>query len=278
MGAVCITHPLDLLKVHLQTQTKGYGLLRLAKSTVKHNGVRSLYSGLSASLARQATYSTVRFGTYDILKNNFTEEGTVPSFSMKLLYAGVGGVFGAFAGNPCDVVNVRMQDDVRIASHAGRRNYRNIFHGIYQITRTEGGGRLWRGVGANCSRAILMNIGQVAFYDQAKQLLLRHNIINDNMYGHLLSSAMAGTAATVITQPFDVLKTRMMQSNQYKNLLSCGVDTFKEGPQALFKGFVPAWCRLLPQTILTFLILEQLRKAFPLPQKQCYNPVIPIVK
>lgn len=267
MGAVCITHPLDLLKVHLQTQTKGNGLLKLAKSTVKHNGVRSLYSGLSASLARQATYSTVRFGTYDLLKNNFTEEGKVPSFPMKLLYAGVGGVFGAFAGNPCDVVNVRMQDDVRIAE-AGRRNYRNIFHGVYEIRRTEGVGRLWRGVGANCSRAILMNIGQVAFYNQAKQFLLRQGIINDNMYGHLLSSAIAGTAATVITQPFDVLKTRMMQSNKYKNLLSCGMDTAKEGgPKALFKGFVPAWLRLLPQTILTFVFLEQLRKAFPLPQK-----------
>ena len=60
----------------------------------------------------------------------------------------------------------------------------------------------------------------------------------------------------------------LSQSNKYKNLLSCGMDTAKEGgPKALFKGFVPAWLRLLPQTILTFVFLEQLRKAFPLPQK-----------
>ena len=33
-----------------------------------------------------------------------------------------------------------LQDDVRIAE-AGRRNYRNIFHGVYEIRRTEGVGR-----------------------------------------------------------------------------------------------------------------------------------------
>ncbi|CAG2068316.1 unnamed protein product, partial [Timema podura] len=62
-GAACCTHPLDLLKVHLQTQQEGkLSLLRLTVNIVKQQGVLALYNGLSASLLRQLTYSTTRFG------------------------------------------------------------------------------------------------------------------------------------------------------------------------------------------------------------------------
>jgi dicarboxylate transporter 10 len=38
--------------------------------------------------------------------------------------------------------------------------------------------------------------------------------------------------------------------------------TAKMGPSGFFKGFVPAFVRLGPHTILLFLILEQLRANF----------------
>lgn len=37
-------------------------------SQVKNEGVGALYSGLSAALARQASYTTLRLGLYDLLK------------------------------------------------------------------------------------------------------------------------------------------------------------------------------------------------------------------
>lgn len=66
-GAACITHPLDLLKVHLQTG--GKEKTSLVKSTVhivRTQGFLALYNGLSASLLRQLTYSTTRFAIYDV--------------------------------------------------------------------------------------------------------------------------------------------------------------------------------------------------------------------
>jgi dicarboxylate transporter 10 len=38
-----------------------------------------------------------------------------------------------------------------------------------------------------------------------------------------------------------------------KDLLS------KEGPKALFRGWVPAWLRMAPTTTLTFVFMEKLR-------------------
>ena len=36
----------------------------------------------------------------------------------------------------------------------------------------------------------------------------------------------------------------------------------QEGPQALLKGWVPAYVRLGPHTIITFLALEQLKRLY----------------
>jgi solute carrier family 25 protein 14/30 len=47
----------------------------------------------------------------------------------------------------------------------------------------------------------------------------------------------------------------------YKNTADCLLKTVRnEGVLALFKGWVPQWVRLGPHTIITFLVLEQLRK------------------
>merc|ERR1711872_287112 len=68
-GAACCTHPLDLLKVHLQTQQEGkIGIVKQTIGIVRNQGVLALYNGLSASLLRQLTYSTTRFAIYEALK------------------------------------------------------------------------------------------------------------------------------------------------------------------------------------------------------------------
>ena len=74
-----------------------------------------------------------------------------------------------------------------------------------------------------------------------------------------------GTVATAITQPLDVLKTRAMNAKpgEFKGPLHLIAVTARQGfPFAFFKGFVPAFVRLGPHTIITFVLLEQLRLRF----------------
>lgn len=70
-GAACCTHPLDLLKVHMQTTGGGSsggggGMVGRSVHIIRSQGFLALYNGLSASLLRQATYSTTRFAIYDV--------------------------------------------------------------------------------------------------------------------------------------------------------------------------------------------------------------------
>lgn len=78
-GAACCTHPLDLLKVHLQTAGKERtNLITSTLNIVRNQGVLALYNGLSASLLRQLTYSTTRFAMYDV--SIFKASGCPPAF------------------------------------------------------------------------------------------------------------------------------------------------------------------------------------------------------
>ncbi|KAJ2946040.1 hypothetical protein O0L34_g4959 [Tuta absoluta] len=264
-SAACITHPLDLLKVHLQTQKgKNISLIKVTKSVVQNEGIMGLYNGISASLLRQLTYSTARFGIYESAKQALTpKDGSNLPFHTSAMLAGLGGMTGGFVGNPADLVNVRMQNDMKLPPEK-RRNYKNAIHGIYKVASKEGVSRLWAGGIMNCTRSTLMTIGQVSFYDQAKQLLLSTPYFDDNVATHVASSLMAGVAATTLTQPVDVLKTRIMNAKpgEIGSMAALVANTLKEGPAAFYKGYLPAFVRLAPHTILTFVFLEQLRINF----------------
>lgn len=73
-----------------------------------------------------------------------------------------------------------------------------------------------------------------------------------------------GAIATTLTQPLDVIKTRAMNAKpgEFKGMLDLIRYTAKLGPLGFFKGYVPAFVRLAPHTILTFVFLEQLRLNF----------------
>lgn len=89
-------------------------------------------------------------------------------------------------------------------------------------------------------------------------------MFTDNLVTHFTASSVAGAIATSLTQPLDVLKTRAMNAKpgEFNGTWDIVKHTAKLGPLGFFKGYVPAFVRLAPQTILTFVLLEQLRMNF----------------
>lgn len=270
--AACCTHPLDLLKVHLQTQQEvKLTLVQMARNVIKTQGFFALYNGLSASLLRQLTYSTTRFAIYEVAKQRYNPD----SFVSKVALAAGAGACGGFVGTPGDLVNVRMQNDIKLPKEK-RRNYKHALDGVIRVYQEEGIRRLFSGASTATSRAVFMTIGQLSFYDQIKILLLKSGYFTDNLTTHFLSSLSAGAIATSLTQPLDVLKTRMMNAKpgEFSSLGAVIIHTAKMGPMGFFKGYVPAFVRLAPQTILTFVFLEQMRLNFGfLPQEVSTVPL-----
>lgn len=229
---------------------------------IKHDGILGLYSGLSASLLRQITYSTTRFGIYEELKSDYTTSASGPPLPALVAMACTSGFLGGIAGNPADVLNVRMQHDAALPPER-RRNYKNAIDGLIRMTREEGLRSLFRGVWPNSARAVLMTASQLASYDGFKRLLIQHTPMEDGLATHFAASFLAGTVATTVCSPVDVIKTRIMSAHESHGVLRLLREISRaEGLGWVFRGWVPSFIRLGPHTIATFLFLEQHKKIY----------------
>ncbi|KAH8292355.1 hypothetical protein KR054_008924 [Drosophila jambulina] len=256
--AALVTHPLDLMKVLIQTQAEKLSIVATAQKIIKEQGVLAMYNGISASMLRQYTYTLSRFGIYQVGSEMF-DTSTMPR---KTALAAVAGGLGGYVGAPADLVNVRLQNDVKLPQDK-RRNYKHAIDGLVRITREEGWRSLYNGSSMTALRGMVMTVGQIAFYEQSKDVLVGMGL-PPNMGTYITASIISATAATALTQPLDVVKTRRMNAapGQYSDLMDVFVKTFKEGPLAFYKGVIPSFARLLPHTVLLFLSLEFLRTHF----------------
>ena len=153
----------------------------------------------------------------------------------------VSGFLGGVAGNPADVLNVRMQHDMALPL-SERRNYRHAIDGLVRMTREERFPALFRGVGPNSARAALMTASQLASYDGIKQAMITHGTMKDDLTNHLCASTAAGFIATTICSPVDVVKTRVMSAKDKSSLLVMLRGIYqREGIMWMFKG----WVRIL---------------------------------
>ncbi|XP_045809414.1 mitochondrial uncoupling protein 5-like [Trifolium pratense] len=304
--AGCSTHPLDLIKVRMQLQGENapkpnpvqvlrpalafgqtgsatsihvagqtavpqarVGLVSVGVRLVQQEGVKALFSGVSATVLRQTLYSTTRMGLYDILKNKWTDReagGTMP-LARKIEAGLIAGGVGAAIGNPADVAMVRMQADGRLPA-AQRRNYKSVVDAITRMAKQEGVTSLWRGSSLTVNRAMLVTASQLASYDQFKEMILEKGVMKDGLGTHVTASFAAGFVAAVASNPVDVIKTRVMNMKveagkepSYAGALDCAMKTIRaEGPMALYKGFIPTISRQGPFTVVLFVTLEQVRK------------------
>ena len=166
-------------------------MFAVLRNTVIESGVRSLYTGLSAAILRQMTYSMVRLSSYDRFKAMLAAEGRTSPGEL-LAAAMAAGALGGMAGNPAgvsrsiarkpldllpskDIMVVRMTSD-SVRPPQSRYNYSNVFHGLSDLVKREGANGLTRGLGTNLvssvyfsrrngsddrhlqARAVLMNV------------------------------------------------------------------------------------------------------------------------
>jgi len=174
LASSCI-HPIDLTKVRLQLfSTLNPGVKKPSAFTIlsemaKKEGFLSLYTGLSASLMRQAVYGTARIGLHRSISQELqSRNGGEPlSFGLKAISGMTSGSIAVCIGTPFDVTLVRMQADSMKPPEL-RRGYKNVFDALARVAREEGYTKLYSGLVPNVLRGMSMNVGMLACYDQVR--------------------------------------------------------------------------------------------------------------
>jgi dicarboxylate transporter 10 len=75
------------------------GILTVLRTSIEDSGIRSVYTGLTASWLRQMSYSLVRLGTYEEIKSRLSRNGPPSTFSL-IAAASFAGGLGGIVGNP----------------------------------------------------------------------------------------------------------------------------------------------------------------------------------
>jgi len=230
----------------------------------REEGVLALYNGIKPALLRQATYGTMSIGLYHGLKEHIRECIEMETLMTNILAGVVSGSISSAIANPTEVLKIRLQAQTVVsASNQG------IVTELERIYRLEGLKGLYRGLMPSAQRAGIISGVHLPAYDFSKRCILDSNIFEDGdcVYTHLLASFCSGLITSFVSNPIDVIKTRMMSqqnipgsTGSYKNSLDCLSCTCRtEGLQALFKGLVPGFFRYGPWSVIFFVTYEQLR-------------------
>mmetsp|Transcript_30177 Transcript_30177/g.39756 ORF Transcript_30177/g.39756 Transcript_30177/m.39756 type:complete len:306 (+) Transcript_30177:210-1127(+) len=279
-ASTCI-HPIDLAKVRLQLfSTLNPGAPKpsfpaLLSGMVQKEGFMSIYAGLSAAIMRQAIYGTARIGLHRTFSDKLEKinGGDVP-FYQKTLSGMLSGAIAVTIGTPFDVALVRMQAD-SMKPLAERNNYANVFDALARVAREEGFKSLYAGLAPNIGRGMSMNVGMLACYDQARQMICA--VLGDDpkkpgLPAQLASSATAGFCAAAFSLPFDMLKSRMQDLKKskpggkplpYSNLQECAMYIYRrEGVLAFWTGFGAYYGRCAPHAMIILMSMESIKRSY----------------
>mmetsp|Transcript_47987 Transcript_47987/g.111992 ORF Transcript_47987/g.111992 Transcript_47987/m.111992 type:complete len:293 (+) Transcript_47987:136-1014(+) len=266
MGAAVVCHPLDVLRVNMQVQLVPKTTVATLQDILRESGLKcGLYSGLSAAFLRQWTYGACRLGIYTSLLRSSNNKPQEVSFRQKLLYGLTAGGIGSTIGTPAEVALVRMSADAR--KPLEERRGAGVLRVLGIVVREDGFFSMWRGVAPTVTRAMSLAATTLAVTSETKEQLpqLVPSLAAYPTVTMGAATVVASFWATVASQPFDVVKSRVQNMvippggrPPYSGSLDCFVKTLREGPHALYKGFTPAFVKLVPYNMLSLTIVEKL--------------------
>jgi len=189
----------------------------------------------------------------------------------------IAGLVSRFCIAPLDVIKIRLQlqyhslsDPLSRPSGSLKRGpiYRGTFSTFRKIVYEEGITGLWKGNVP--AEALYLTYGSVQFlsYRSATQALqsLPENLQLPSISVSFLAGAAAGTAATTITYPLDLLRTRFAAQGTtrvYSSLLASIREISQhEGPRGFFRGLGAGVGQIVPYMGLFFAFYETLKPVF----------------
>ncbi|XP_065218810.1 mitochondrial carnitine/acylcarnitine carrier protein [Planococcus citri] len=271
LGGVCtvlVGHPLDTIKVRLQTmplvkagESPLYrGTWDCAVKTVQKEGFKGLYKGMSAPLTGVAPIFAISFLGYGLGKKIFAGNSEAELTKLQILYAGAfSGIFTTSIMAPGERIKclLQVQDSAKKVQYNGPVD---VIKKLY----SEGGIRsIYKGTCATLLRDIPASGMYFMTYEVIKEALTpaeKQDTLGQKLLIAIPAGGMAGILNWVVAMPADVLKSRLQTAPEgtYPNGLR---DVFRklmaeEGVPALFKGITPVMVRAFPANAACFIGLE----------------------
>lgn len=274
--AVCL-QPIDVIKTRLQLDSGGKykGVFNCGATIAREEGVKSLWKGLTPFATNLTLKYALRFSTNSFYQSLLRDKETGKLTDGSRMAAGfLAGVTEAFLiVTPCEVVKIRLQQQSGAAQGDAVR-YKGPLHCGTTIVREEGIRGLWSGATPTVMRN---GTNQMCLFWAKNHMdeVLWGKKEGDGKTLQPIQSTVSGFLAAclgpAVTNPMDVVKTRMMaqakappDAPRYAGFFDALVRIPRdEGMLALFwKGLLPRLMRIAPGQAIVWTVNDQIVAAY----------------
>jgi len=268
-AGVIVGHPLDTIKVKLQTQDfnnpRYRGTWDCFKKTVAQDGTRGLYRGLTSPLAGVGAVNAVIFGVHGNVARQFQDPDALKTH----FAAGVcAGVAQAFICSPVELAKTRLQiqADALSAGTISKATYSGPLDCLRQMYRSEGIKGVFRGQLITIAREIPAFGTYFLSYEWMVRKMQRHNC-EPSTGAILFAGGMAGCMSWLVSYPVDVIKSRLQSdgafgaARRYTGVVDClRISVHEEGFRVLSRGLSSTLLRAFPTNAATFFVVSHVTR------------------
>lgn len=251
--------PLDLVKTRLQNPStraiysRNGGMVTVFTSIVQEEQIRGLWKGMVPSITRCVPGVGLYFCSLDVLKNSFQGDKAAPSALKSLLMGMSARCMTSVLLIPITVVKTRFE--------SGVYSYSGVGSALQHIYKTEGFRGMTCGLVPTLFRDAPFSGLYLMFYTQAKGFILKDSVKHGNSSPiYFTCGVIAGILASFVTQPADVLKTKLqLYPKKFNGMWSVTVYIYdRYGIAGYFKGMVPRMLRRTLMASMAWTIYERL--------------------
>ncbi|KAI7892200.1 mitochondrial carrier domain-containing protein [Mucor mucedo] len=256
-----MTHPLDTIKIRLQSSTTGSNNLSGLQKVIFPTGGQNLgglYRGLPVALIFSVPALTVYLTSYEAAKGLLHDHGIARDAVMShLTSACLAEVAACLLFTPMEVLKNRLQ------TYKGQMGNQKL---IGTIFRQEGIRGFYKGYGMGLAVFVPHSMVYFVTYEKMKGWWMSKDEKNHAWWLYMICSGVAGVTAISISTPLDIIKTRWQISAAENG------QAFRSGPWHIAKqiflhegkttllrsfGATVAWG--LPTTAISMTVFEMLK-------------------
>lgn len=269
VGGACLLlagHPLDTIKVRLQTQPKPSstqylvytGTYDCLRKTVSKEGIMGLYKGMGAPLMGVAPMMAISFFGFALGKQLQQTDPGKPLTSTQLFFSGcLAGLFTTVIVAPGERIKCLLQ----VQSSRGGSKYTGPLDCALQLYKEQGIRSVYKGTLLTLIRDVPSNGLYFLTYENLKINLTPEgqSVSQLSTPRILLAGGVAGILNWTIALPPDVLKSNFQTAadRTYSGLADVLKTLLREeGPKALYKGSNAVFLRAFPANAACFLGFE----------------------
>ncbi|EEB14495.1 mitochondrial carrier protein, putative [Pediculus humanus corporis] len=264
-----IFQPLDLVKTRLQNTNVGpkisnvqnEGAFSIVLNILQHEKLSGLWRGMTPSLVRCVPGVGIYFSTLHELKSKWISH--TGNLSLNPLEAIILGISARSVSGIClmpfTVIKTRYE--------SGIYTYNGMLSALNVIYKGEGLRGLCRGLVPTLFRDAPFSGLYLMFYTQTKQALPEKWLDGNTASPlHFTCGIIAGILASLVTQPADVIKTKMqLYPGEFSSVKSVIIYLQKrDGVSGYFKGLVPRMLRRTLMSAMAWTIYERITQKFGL--------------